>query len=537
MRWSDRSLFTMAACGGLFALLLGIDAARAQLGPTQQELDNAPSNTRDWLYATHDYSGQRFVDLKQITPANAPRIQAVCIWRATDTGPAQTNPVVYRGVMYLSVARSIVAIDSKTCRQHWKYTWEPKGGELSPTNRGVAIKDGKVIRGTADGYLIAVDMDTGRLVWSQKIADSKRQQYLSMPPLIYQDLIVYGPAGADFGQKAWVGAFRLDNGEPVWKFNLIPDPGEPGAETWKNPDALKYGGGSLWTPLSFDPKTGVLYLPVGNPAPDFYDDIRPGSNLYTNSVVALDIRTGKYLWHYKAVPTDVRDWDLDQASPLFTTTVSGKRRELITASGKDGLLRLLDRETHEVLYEVPFTTRKNVDVPLTVEGVHACPGLLGGQEWNGSAYSPLTNLLYVPAVDWCGTFKKAASAPEFKVEEHYYGGSVELDPFDQARGWLTAIDASTGKVQWRYPSSTPMLAAVTVTSGDVLFTGDFNHDFLALDAKTGTVLYRFNTGGEVAGGVVTYAPDGKQYVAAVSGYVSAFFKGSGPPAVIVFALP
>jgi alcohol dehydrogenase (cytochrome c) len=247
-------------------LVLGVDTAHAQLGPTEQELDNAQSNTRDWLYATHDYSGQRFVNLKQITPANARRVQAVCIWRATDTGPAQTNPVVYRGVMYLSVARSIVTVDAKTCRQLWKYTWEPKGKELSPTNRGVTIKDGKVIRGTADGYLIAVDMARGTLLWSQKIADSKNQQYLSMPPLIYEDLVIYGPAGVDFGQKAWAGAFNLENGEPIWKFNLIPDPGEPGAETWEIPDALKYGGGNLWTPLSFDSTKGILYLPVGNPA-------------------------------------------------------------------------------------------------------------------------------------------------------------------------------------------------------------------------------------------------------------------------------
>jgi len=248
------------------------------------------------------------------------------------------------------------------------------------------------------------------------------------------------------------------------------------------------------------------------------------------------VHSGKMLWYHQAVPHDVRDWDLTHAGPLFSTTAAGKKRNVIVASGKDGLLRLIDRDTHEVLYTVPFTTQENVDVPLTVEGVRSCPGLLGGQEWNGSAYSPLSNTLFVPAVDWCTTFKKAADTPTFKQEDHYYGGTIVMDPFEKARGWLTALDASTGKTRWRYASNTPMLAAVTATAGNVLFTGDFNRDFLTLDATNGKVLYRFNTGGEVAGGIVTYAVGGKQYVAAVSGYVSAFFKGSGPAGVTVFAL-
>ncbi len=511
--------------------------AAAESGPTTAELNNAAADANNWLYATHDYSGQRYSKLNQITRSNAAKLQAVCMYRSADAGPAQTNPLVYNGTMYLSIARSIVAIDAATCRERWKYTWEAKGNELSPTNRGVAIKDGKVIRGTADGYLIAVNASDGTLAWSRQIASSKGQQYLSMPPLIFEDMVIYGPAGADFGQKGWVAAFNLADGAERWRLPFIPDPGQPGAETWKNPEALKTGGGSMWTPITLDAAAGILYVAVGNPAPDFYSDARLGDNLYTNSLLAVDVHSGKMLWYHQAVPHDVRDWDLTHAGPLFSTTVGGKQRNVVVASGKDGLLRLLDRDSRELLYTVPFTTHENVDVPLTVEGVRSCPGLLGGQEWNGSAYSPLSNTLFVPAVDWCTTFKKAAATPEFKQEEHYYGGSIVMDPFEQAKGWLTAFDASTGKVRWRYASNTPMLAAVTTTAGNVLFTGDFNRDFLVLDATNGKVVYRFNTGGEVAGGIVTYAVAGKQYVAAVSGYVSAFFKGSGPAAVTVFALP
>jgi hypothetical protein len=196
---------------------------------------------------------------------------------------------------------------------------------------------------------------------------------------------------------------------------------------------------------------------------------------------------------------------------------------------------LLDRENQEQFYEVPITTRENVDALPTVEGVHRCPGLLGGMEWNGPAYDPASNALFVPAVDWCGTFSKAPKDPPIMQGMHYYGGAVASDPREKSKGWLTAFDASTGKKLWRYASKTPLVAGVTATSGGVLFTGDLNNDFLVLDAKTGDVLYRFNTGGSIGGGVISYALGGKQYVAATSGTVSAFFGGSGLPAVVVFA--
>jgi alcohol dehydrogenase (cytochrome c) len=502
-------------------------------GPTQAELDGAASTTDAWLYASHDYAGTRFVDLNQITPTNAKNLRPVCLYRSEQPASVQTSPLVYQGVMYLTFGHATVAIDAKTCRERWTYIWQPKGQEISPANRGAAIKDGKLVRGTADGYLIALDMADGSLQWSKPVASAAGGQYFSMPPLIYSDLIIAGPWGADFGAKNWVGAFKLETGEPVWKFNLVPDPGEPGAETWENPESLKHGGGSLWTPLSLDAKAGIVYL-LGNPAPDFYGEIRPGANLYTNSLVALDAKSGKLLWYRQFIPHDVHDADLSQVSPLFETTIDGKKRVVIAVSGKDGLLRLLDRDSHDQFYEVPITTRENVDALPTVEGVHRCPGLLGGMEWNGPAYDPGSNTLLVPAVDWCGTFSKSPKDPPIMQGMHYYGGAVASDPREKSKGWLTALDAATGKERWKYASPTPLVAGVTATSGGVLFTGDLNSDFLALDAKTGDVLYRFNTGGSIGGGVISYALDGKQYVAATSGTVSAFFGGSGLPAVVIF---
>src|SRR6266851_2051492 len=506
-------------------------------GPTQEELLHAAGDTQNWLYASKDYTGQRFVDLDQINASNAASLRAVCIYRSNNAGATQTNPLVYKGVMYLTIDKQIVAIDAATCRERWTYNWQTKDQVLSATNRGVALKDGRVVRGTADGYLIAVDMDKGTLLWSQKIADAKSSQYLSMPPLIYGDLVIYGPAGADWGAKNWIGAFKLATGEQVWRFNLIPDADEPGAETWKDPQSREHGGGSLWTPLSLDTKNGVLYVPVGNPSPDFYPDARPGSNLYTNSAVALDVKTGKLLWYRQFGPSDANDRDLSQVSPIFSATVKGKPRDLLTVSGKDGLLRLLDRDSHETLYELPITTRTDFDKVPTVAGVHGCPGLLGGMEWNGPAYSPATKTLYVAAVDWCGTFTKSDTAPQFAENAHYYGGAVTPDPREQARGWLQAINAATGAMRWRRQWPTPLVAGITVTSGGMLFTGDLNNDFLAMDASNGKTLYRFNTGGSIGGGVISYAIDGKQYVATTSGVVSGFFGGSGTSAIIIFSLP
>ena len=506
-------------------------------GPTQQELLRAGSDTKDWLYTTKDYSGQRFVDLAQINTTNAASLRAVCMYRANTAGPTQSALLVYDGVMYMSIDQTIVAIDATTCREKWTYSWPVKDGIISPTNRGVALKDGRVVRGTADGYLIAVDIHTGTLLWSHKVADAKNNQYMSMPPLIFDDLVIYGPAGSDWGQRGWIGAFDLRTGEPVWRFNLIPDANEPGAESWGDQEAREHGGTAVWSPVSLDAEKGELFVPVANPAPDFYPDARPGSDLYSCSVVALDVRTGKLLWYKQFVPNDGHDSDLSQVSPIFHAEVKGKSRNLLTATGKDGKLRMIDRDSREVLYELPITTQEDTYEKPTLAGFHACPGLLGGVEWNGPAYNPKNNTLFVSSVDWCATFKKFDAPPQYTQGAHYYGGSTTPDPKDKAKGWIYSIDAASGSVRWRKQWPTPLVAGLTATSGGLLFTGDFNNDFVAIDAKDGKTLYQFNTGGSIGGGVISYDIGGKQYVATTSGLVSGFFGGSGTSAVFIFALP
>jgi alcohol dehydrogenase (cytochrome c) len=408
------------------------------------------------------------------------------------------------------------------------------------------LKDGKVVRGTADGYLLALDAESGKEVWSRLIADPMDGYFVSAPPLIVDDLVFIGPAGSESAAKGWVGAFRLSNGERVWKFNTIPDLAEPGVETWgSNPKAIRTGGGAIWTAMSYDKEKKLLYVPVGNAAPDFYDKNRSGSNLYTNSVVAIDINTGFLSWHYQAHPHDQRDYDLSHASPVFRTDIGGQQRRVMSVTGKDGMLTVLDLETHKPLYQVPFTTRLNSEGPVGLEKLRICPGILGGQEWSGSAFSPALNLLLVPATDWCADVRMIDKEPETEPGNtkgpYYFGGEVVFAPWGEARGWLTAFDASSGKERWKYHASRPMIGGVVATAGGVVFTGELTGAFDAFDAKTGKILFTRNVGGPIGGGVVTYEAGSKQYVAVVSGYIGSYNDfspelGGANPTITILAL-
>ena len=252
-----------------------VPPAQAQQGPTQSELNAAASNAADWLHSNHDYGGQRFVDAAGINRDNARSLGAVCVYRLDDLYPFYTNPLVYRGIMYLTTPHSTIALDAITCRLRWRHDWEPKARENWPQARGVAVKLGKVIRGTRDGYLLALDAETGRLLWERAAADAAKGETFTMPPLIFEDLIIIGPAGNEVPIKGWVGAFKLDSGEPVWRFDTRPGSGEPGSDSWGSTEAVT-GGGAVWTPFSLDPDRALVFVAVGNPAPDFNGDVRAG---------------------------------------------------------------------------------------------------------------------------------------------------------------------------------------------------------------------------------------------------------------------
>jgi alcohol dehydrogenase (cytochrome c) len=500
----------------------------------------------DWLYVDHDLAGTRYSGLTQITTKNVGQLSKACSYSFPDKEPSQTAPIASGGTLYLTTAHYTVAVDGADCHLIWSSTWTPREHEPANTHRGAALADGKIIRGTDDGFLVALDAKDGHTLWTKQIADPKEGYFISMPPLVHGDLVYIGPAGAETAAQGWVGAFRISNGEQVWRFNIVPHDGEPGADTWgPDPAARKHGGGNLWTPMSFDIHKNLLYVPGGNAAPDLYDDDRPGDNLYTNSLIALDAATGRLAWYRQFVPHDVHDYDVSHVAPIFKTTINGSTRNVIASTGKDGLLRLLDRDSKELIYSVPFTTRLNVEAPIARTPVRVCPGTLGGEEWNGSAYYAKQNMLIVPATDWCAEFSKDATAPDPEKEHthaFYFGGQTKFDPWSAARGRITAFDASTGQEKWRYDAAKPMIGGVTASQGDLIFTGELTGNLLVLDAKSGKVLLRRELGGPAGGGVVTYSAHGRQNVAVVSGLVGVYNLvapeiGGGNTTVTVFRLP
>src|SRR5271168_4219132 len=495
--WVLAAILVVPACGG---------GARQVLASLKDAAGN--SSRDDWVYVDYDLAGTRHSPLKQITTQNVSQLVKACAYSFPDKEPSQTAPIVAAGVMYLTTAHYTVAIDGADCRVLWSSTWTPREHEPLNTHRGAALADGRIIRGTNDGYLLALDAQDGHTLWARQIADPKEGYFISMPPLVHGDLVYIGPAGAETAARGWVGALRIRDGEQVWRFNIVPDDGEPGADTWgPDPAARKHGGGNLWTPMSFDEKKNLLYVPGGNAAPDLYDDDRPGDNLFTNSLIALDAQTGHLAWYRQFVPHDVHDYDVSHVAPIFNTTINGSMRHVIASTGKDGLLRLLDRDSKDIIYSVPFTNRLNVEASIKTP-VRVCPGTLGGEEWNGSSYYAKQNMLIVPATDWCAEFSKDATAPDPQKEHtrgFYFGGQTKFDPWSAAQGRLTAFDASTGQEKWRYDAPKPMIAGVTTTEGDLIFTGEITGDFLALDARSGKVLLRQALGGPAGGGVVTYS--------------------------------
>ncbi|MBL7738023.1 MAG: PQQ-binding-like beta-propeller repeat protein [Chitinophagaceae bacterium] len=508
-------------------------------GPDQQQLNNAYTNHKDWLHSSHDYSGQRYVDLRQINISNVKKIRPIAIYQAGDTRGFHTSPLVYNGIMYLTTRYDAMAIDAITGRQLWRQTWNERKDAPSQSNRGLAIKEGVLFWGTGDGHLIALNAATGAIAWKRQHAALGKGEKFNMSPLVYENLVVIGTAGSESGIQGWIAAYDITNGDEVWKFHIIPKPGDPAAATWGSDSALIKAGGGVWTAATLDVESGLLFAGTADPAPVFDGRSRPGDNLYTNCLLALDIRTGKLAWHKQMNPHDELDRGVTSPGPIYSAVINGNKKQLIATAGKDGMVRVIDRITRQVLFETPVTTMLNATVSPSQEGTRVCPGILGGVQWNGISYNPNTNLIYAPAVDWCTTFKKGSDeesmlAPHMRKSN--LGGAFKLDDVKESKGWLSAIDASTGKIKWQYASKTPMVAPATTTSGGLVLTGDNAGDFLVFNAANGQLLYRFTTGGALAGGIVTYEINNKQYIAVTSGGMTSFWQKQGSSTVVIFSL-
>jgi alcohol dehydrogenase (cytochrome c) len=513
---------------GLVASLM-MGAAQAADSFKAEEKD-AGGDTQ-WSSYNGTVDGQRYSPLKQITAENASRLGEVCRVQVEDVGSFHTGLVEVDGVIYLTTALDTLAIDASDCEIKWRHHYEPEQEPVWMVNRGVAYANGKVFRGTPDARLLALDAQTGKVVWQHQAGDPLQAEFFSAAPQVYQGLVIIGASGGDWGIRGRVMAYDIDDGREVWRFNTIPRGDEPGAKSWKNAGTARHGGGGTWTTTTLDMAAGEVYVPVGNPAPDFIPTLRPGENLYANSLVVLDARTGQLRWHHQLISNDGQDLDLGAAPMLY---FSSKGAPMVVFGSKDGYVYGINRETHQRVFKQPITTIKNHGVAPTPEGVEVCPGALGGVEWNGPAMDRLNQAIVVGTVDWCAILKRDPNYV-FKPGQINLGGTWTFEK--PGKGWIVALDPDTGEIRWKYETAGPQVAGVTPTAGGVVFSGDMAGNFLVLESKTGRELFKSQTGGGMAGGVITYMRKGKQFVAAASGNVSRLtFGTAGSPSLVIYAL-
>jgi len=495
--------------------------------PSQSEvLHVAPAN---WLTYNRDYQGDRYSPLAEINVRNAASLAVACAFQLGEVGAFENSPLVYDGRMFVTSNHKVFALDAATCALIWGFAYVPQGPESFPAGRGMALYEGKLFRGTSDGYLLALDAATGKLLWQAHVADSTLGYCISGAPVAFDQKVFVGECGGDSGIRGHVFAFDATTGKLAWTFDTIPTGNEAGAQTWGA--GSEHGGGPSWSTMTIDPAHELLLVPVGNPGPDFNGRHRPGINLYTDSIVALHIETGRLAWYVQQVPHDTHDWDTAAAPAIFDR--GGK--QLMAVASKSGFLFLYDRTTRRLIARSPTTgAYSNASAPLRLsKPTTYCPGSHG--QWNGAAYAPSTGMLFVGAEQRCDTV--LLTRPRFVPGLPYYGGRILTDQSNIGIGWIHGYDAATGRTLWSYRSSTPISAAMTATAGGLILTGDMAGNFLALDQRTGKVLYRFMTGGAVAGGVTSYSVAGRQYLAVASGNTSRDVTAStGAATVFVFTL-
>jgi PQQ-dependent dehydrogenase (methanol/ethanol family) len=486
----------------------------------------------DWPNYNGTLDGARDSGLKQITLDNVAKLQLQWVYSIQYNG-LETTPVVVDGVMFVTSNNQVYAISGKTGREIWRYQ-RPKsasaqisGDAAIGSNRGVAVLGDRVFYLTDDAHLIALDRLNGSLMWDVNTHEGLTGQYGgTAAPLVVGDLVVTGVSGGDNGIRGFVAAYKAPTGEQAWKFFTIPKPDDTGpvADTWKG-TALALGGGATWTTGSAENDGSIVYWPVGNPHPDTDGDERAGSNLYSNSDLAIDTKTGKLRWYFQFTPHDLHDWDANEPIALVDTTWKGEPRKLLLHANRNGFLYVLDRTNGKMLLASrmvdKLTWASGID-PVTgvpnllpanetsLQGTVACPAVRGATNWYSTAFNPATRLYYVMTVEDCTTYRKAADGG--------YGRYV--DPANPAKKILRAFNIETGKVVWQI--DLPGLvqsnySGVLTTAGGLLFFGESSGGFAAVDASTGKYLWHFETNHTFKASPMTYAIDGKQYVAIASG--------------------
>ena len=501
---------------------------------------NAPAQDKpaDWPSYNRTLAGDRYAPQTAVTPATARQLHRICSYDIGRQTSFQTGPVVIDDTIFVTTDFDTIAIDGATCQQKWRTTESYTAGGPLKVNRGAAVAGGRAFRGTQDGRVLAYDASTGKRIWEATIADPALAETAPAALIVWQGLVFAGNAGGDRkGVKGRVYALDAASGRIVWEQYLVPREGKDRsygppapaptmpADGWGNAADVPITGAGTWTSFSLDPASGTLYVPGGNPAPDFARELRPGANPYAGTLVALDARTGAVKAAYPLVERDFHDWDVSAAPAVFTTR-GGVR--IAAEAIKNGYMYGIDIADGHHLWSVATTTIENADSPISPSGTRFCPGAQGGTEWNGPAYSPLTNLIYVGAVDWCTTVIRAPDdvikAGEFARPWTGNAGTRpfgNLDPVGQWAGWITAVDADRGSIAWKRIVPAPVVAAVTPTAGGVLFAADMDGNVYALDASTGATVWQTRTAGAVGGGIVSYAiPSGAQRIAVAAGMTS-----------------
>ena len=538
----------------LFVLLLLAPFMACAAEVTSERLEHAAAEPQNWLTYSGTYDSQRYSGLKQITRANVKKLELQWVVQDQVPGVWQANPLVVDGVMYLTQRpNDVMAIDAKTGKHFWIYHWTPDPAArvcCGSNNRGLAMLGNTLFMGTLDAHLIAVDARTGKPVWNAKLAEAKQAYSITMAPIIVKDKVIVGIGGGEFGIRGFVAAYDPRTGKELWRFNTIPQPGEPGSESWAG-DSWKTGSAPVWTMGSYDPALNLVYFGTGNPGPDWNPAQRGGDNLYSDCAIALDPDTGKLKWHFQFTPNDGYDFDATQIPVLADIEWKGKPLKAMLWANRNGFFYVLDRQTGQFLSGTPFV-KVNWASGLDAKGrpvitpppadAPVYPGNQGGTNWYPPAYSPRTGLFYFSVWENYASIMRREDVTYEAGRNFTGGGAMGVPPVPGAptialarrgpinnwtsevgSGATVALDPRTGKRVWSFPQYDVTTAGNLVTATDIVFTGGNEGYFYALDAKSGKLLWKASLGGPIVMAPVTYAIDGKQYVSVIAGNVLATF--------------
>jgi PQQ-dependent dehydrogenase (methanol/ethanol family) len=513
----------------------------ADLNVSFQRLRNAREEPQNWLTYWGDLQGTHYSRLKSITPANVSSLRSQWSFQFAGTN-VEVTPLVVDGIMFVTgPLNNAAALDARTGRPIWRYTRRiPDVHQQCTvmTNRGFAILGDRLYMATLDAHLVALDAKTGGVIWDVVVADYRQGFSITHAPLAIDGKIIVGITSGECALTGLVDAYDATNGKRLWRTYSIAQKGDPARASWSPESSADVGGAPTWMTGTYDAETDTLFWATGNPGADYDGTTRLGDNLYACSVLALDPATGKLKWYFQFTPHDVHDWDATETPVLVDAQFRGRMRKLLIQANRNAFFYVLDRETGEFLLGKPFahqTWASGLDdkgrpiimpnTDPTPKGVYVCPDATGGTNWAAPSYDPATGLFYVPVREGCANYTRETITP--KPGDPFTGGDPQEDHKRGAPGSVRAIDPMTGDIRWSFPMRLGSAAAgVLGTAGGVVFASDPEGSLVALDARTGSKLWHYQTGGEIRSSPISYEVDGKQYVAI-----------AGDSTLFVFGLP